>query len=200
MCTYFFCGIILTAGIAAFYFARKKNNGEPHNDYFSALNQLLRTAAPGRPLMLIDKKRLLANCALLKKHEHGTENIRLVAKSLASIPLLRLLMTELSTKKLMVFHQPHLTILAREFPDACLLLGKPMPVNAARTFYQTLASTAFNPRTQLQWLIDSAERLNEYLQLATELNTRTQIVFELARLGIRIQDMVAPAADGSLKG
>jgi hypothetical protein len=31
-----------------------------------------------------------------------------------------------------------------------------------------------------------------------QVNTRTQIVFELARLGIRIQDMVAPPANGSL--
>lgn len=31
-----------------------------------------------------------------------------------------------------------------------------------------------------------------------QVNTRTQIVFELARLGIRIEDMVAPPAGGSL--
>lgn len=39
-----------------------------------------------------------------------------------------------------------------------------------------------------------------HLMELLQVNTRTQIVFELARLGIRIQDMVAPPLDGSLKG
>ena len=39
------------------------------------------------------------------------------------------------------------------------LIGKPMPVQAARTVYRKLAEEArasnFDPATQLQWLIDS---------------------------------------------
>jgi hypothetical protein len=42
------------------------------------------------------------------------------------------------TEALMVFHQPFLNAVAERFPEADVLLGKPMPLAAARTFYRKL--------------------------------------------------------------
>ena len=66
--------------------------------------------------------------------------------------------------------------LIEHIPAADILLGKPMPVCAARHFYawhgQQTSSMCFAPELQLQWLIDSPQRLQQYEQLAQELNVR----------------------------
>ncbi|MDQ8038062.1 MAG: alanine racemase, partial [Pedobacter sp.] len=92
------------------------------------------------------------------------------------------LMETMRTQSLMVFHQPHLNAIATALPACNMLLGKPMPVNAAATFYRELAAgqkTAFNPATQLQWLVDSKERLLEYQQLAKSLGTTLRVNLEV---------------------
>ena len=64
-------------------------------------------------------------------------------------------MDRAGTSALMVFHQPFLNAVATAFPDADVLLGKPMPVAAAETFYRGPRLPAFDPATQVQWLIDT---------------------------------------------
>ena len=58
-------------------------------------------------------------------------------------------------------------------------MGKPMPVQAARTFYQKLRSKNFNAAEQVQWLIDSQDRLLQYQALARELGVKMSLSFEL---------------------
>lgn len=161
---------------------RPSDQGGAYSPYFAALNENLRQQGPGRPILLIDRDRLLANAAKISGQLAPGKAFRIVAKSLPSLPLLQLLMETMRTQSLMVFHQPHLNAIATALPACNMLLGKPMPANAAATFYRELAAgqkTAFNPATQLQWLVDSKERLLEYQQLAKSLGTTLRVNLEV---------------------
>lgn len=171
----------LAAAAAGGWLLRPSDHGAPHDDYFRGLNELLRTQGPGRPLLVVDLDRYERNCTRLK---HAVTDqgkaLRLVAKSLPSLPLLQRAMTHTGTTRLMAFHQPFLNALARELPQSDLLLGKPMPVRAVETFYNRLDRRGgFDPETQLQWLVDTPERLAQYTQLARTLGTRLRVNIEI---------------------
>ena len=54
-----------------------------------------------------------------------------------------------------------------------------MPVAAAASFYRELNTDRFDPRRQLQWLVDSPGRLIQYSELAEGLGTNLAINLEL---------------------
>ena len=70
-------------------------------------------------------------------------------------------------------------LLATQRPDLDLLLGKPLPVAAAAQFYRQLKSERFSPTQQLQWLIDTPQRLQQYRALAQGLGQRLRINLEI---------------------
>jgi D-serine deaminase-like pyridoxal phosphate-dependent protein len=171
-------GIAATA--AGSLLLRPADRGMPHDAYFAALNRLLKTQGFGRPALVIDLDRLERNAARLQAGIAAGKQLRLVAKSLPSLPLLRLLLQRTGSTRVMSFHQPFLNALAAELPATDILLGKPMPVRAAATFYRRLdARGGFNPATQLQWLVDTPERLAQYQQLARTLGTRMRVNIEI---------------------
>ncbi|MEM1436597.1 MAG: DSD1 family PLP-dependent enzyme, partial [Pseudomonadota bacterium] len=151
----------------------------PHDAYFSALNSLLRSEGPGHPVLLVDRQRLLENVDVLARSVGPDKTYRVVVKSLPSIPLLKAVMDRARTRALMVFHQPFLNLVATELPAADVLIGKPLPVSAVRRFYAQLAPGAFNPAEQVQWLVDTPERLEQYQALARELGIHLRINFEI---------------------
>jgi D-serine deaminase-like pyridoxal phosphate-dependent protein len=105
---------------------------------------------------------------------------RVVAKSLPSIDLIRHVFQRAKTNRAMVFHRPYLNLIARELPATDILLGKPFPVQAARCFYEELETgSGFDPSAQLQWLIDTHERLLQYQALAREIGARMRINIEI---------------------
>ncbi len=158
---------------------RPSNRGGAHSDYFLRLQAAMREAGLYRPTLVLDAQRLKQNTDKLIYHIDNKFDYRIVGKSLPSLPLIQNVRTQTNTNRVMVFHQPFLNYVAREMPDTQLLLGKPMPVAAARRFYQYHKNRQFNPQTQLQWLIDSPERLREYSELAAGIKQRMQIVLEL---------------------
>ncbi|MFN3712302.1 MAG: DSD1 family PLP-dependent enzyme [Alcanivoracaceae bacterium] len=167
------------AGVAAWWL-KPGDRGAPHDPYFYALQQRLRQERLGRPLLVIDRDRLARNCARLVDELPANKALRLVAKSLPGLALIREIMALTGTRRLMTFHQPFMNTLAAAEPDCDLLLGKPMPVNAAAQFYQQLDRGAgFVPERQVQWLIDSEARLTQYLDLARSLNERLRISIEI---------------------
>ncbi len=167
-------------GLLGIWAARPGDNGRPYDDYFSTLNALLKQQGIGVPLLVVDMQRLDANADVLAQRLGSTLPLRLVAKSLASDGLLDYLAKKLSTRRFMAFHQPQLNQLARLFTDADVLLGKPLPVNAALAFYQQLGNaTGFDPAHQVTWLIDSPQRLQQYAELASALKQPLQIAMEI---------------------
>lgn len=165
----------------------------PHDAYFAGLQQALRQAGIAWPSIVIDRARLRCNAALLKTLIAPGARLRLVEKSLPVPALLEEAMALTGTRALMVFHEPQLRQVAQRFPDCDLLIGKPMPVLAARHFYQQLRDTHFNPARQLQWLIDTPQRLSEYLELARELDLRLRVNIEID-VGLHRGGVADPAA------
>ena len=173
--------------------------GVGHDAYFSRLNALLKAQGPGRPIMLIDRERIRHNIDSIAASVGSSKTYRVVVKSLPSVPLLAEVMERAKTRALMVFHQPFLNEVARSFPASDVLLGKPMPVTAARTFYRHLEPGRFDPARQVQWLIDSIERLRQYQALARELGVRMRVNLEidvgLYRGGFREVEALAPVLE-----
>lgn len=167
-------------GVAGAWALRPNDLGRPYAPYFESLNTQLKADTDGLPVLLLDLDRLDQNAEVIRRRLGNRLQLRLVVKSLASPGLLEYLAKRLDTQRFMVFHQPHLNQLARSFPQADLLLGKPMPVQAALGFYQQLPRhSTFAPDRQLTWLIDSAARLQEYAELAEALQRPLRIALEL---------------------
>ena len=165
-----------TAGALAL---RPGDHGAPHDDYFAALNQELKRNGPMRPCIIIDLDRMDRNLDLVTETlRRGGKHYRIVEKSLPSRSLIRYVAERSGTKRLMSFHQPFLNIDAELFPDFDILVGKPLPVHSASVFYQKLTGP-FDPSRQLQWLIDTPARLQQYLQLAEGLDTRLRANIEI---------------------
>ena len=163
--------LLLTAAVAApvAYLASKRprRNRGAHDDYFSAIQTALKQAGLYRPTLVIDRERLAQNLGLLKQHLPQKMGYRIVAKSLPSLPLIREIRAATGTDRLMVFHQPHLNLIAAQMPDAQMLLGKPMPAGAARHFFDTAKPAAgFDAARQVEWLVDTPQRITEYAALA----------------------------------
>ena len=171
---------------------RPEDRGAPHNEYFSGLNELLKRDGPGRPVMLIDADRVDANVDVLA-NSVGDRTYRVVVKSLPSVPLLQHVMQRAKTNALMVFHQPFLNAVADAFPEADALLGKPMPVSAAATFYRKLGRARFDAANQVQWLIDSPERLAQYHALARQLGVDYLIDGEYIETVVDVGNVYAAA-------
>jgi D-serine deaminase-like pyridoxal phosphate-dependent protein len=194
---------VLAAAIAApvAYMAvtRPKSKGGAHDEYFVALQSALQKANLYRPTLVIDRERLNANVGKLKSHLPRNKHYRCVAKSLPSLPLLREIRAATGTDRLMVFHQPHLNLIAAKMPDAQMLLGKPMPVGAASRFFDALQPGAFDPARQMEWLIDTPQRLAEYRELAktrsgaTPMRLNLELDVGLHRGGFRSARDVAEA-------
>lgn len=157
---------------------RPADEGVPYDDYFRGLNQELQKNGPMRPCLVIDLDRLDQNLEVLRRSIRPPKHFRVVAKSLPSIPLLDYISKKTQTDRLMAFHQPFLNREAEAFPTSDILLGKPMPVRAADIFYRELKG-GFDPARQLQWLIDTAERLRQYIDLASTLGTKLRINVEI---------------------
>ncbi|MGH8529367.1 MAG: DSD1 family PLP-dependent enzyme [Nevskiales bacterium] len=167
------------AGLLAAPFAlRPRAAGGSYDAYFQALNAELKAQGPMRPCMLLDLDRLDQNIATLRASIRAPKHYRVVAKSLPSVKLIDYIFQRAQTRRLMAFHQPFLNLEVRAFPDADILLGKPLPVGSAQLFYRQHKG-AFNPARQLQWLIDTPARLHEYFELARALGTRLRINIEI---------------------
>lgn len=176
---------------------RPGDKGAPYTDYFRSLNQELKNNGPMRPSLLIDLDRLDQNIgAVTASIARGGKHYRVVEKSLPCEKLLRYVMEKAGSHRLMSFHQPFLNQDALAFPDADILLGKPLPVRSAELFYRNL-SGRFDPARQLQWLIDSPARAQQYLQLAQGLGSKLRLNIELD-VGLHRGGVNQPEALGAI--
>ena len=146
--------------------SKPRRRGGAHDAYFLGLQDALRQAGLFRPTLVVDRALLLRNLAELKARLPKNQRFRVVAKSLPSLPLIAAVRAFMGTERLMVFHQPHLNFIAREMPDAHLLLGKPMPAGAAKRFFAEHRPNAFRPDRQVEWLMDTPQRIADYRELA----------------------------------
>lgn len=163
----------------AVWWKKPVDHGAPYDDYFRALNAELKKNGPMRPCMLIDLDRLDHNIDLVATRlKRGGKHYRIVEKSLPSQKLIEYVAKRADSRRLMSFHQPFLNLDAEIFPDFDVLIGKPLPIHSAELFYKQLKGT-FDPNRQLQWLLDTPERLRQYLELAQGLSTQLRANIEI---------------------
>jgi D-serine deaminase-like pyridoxal phosphate-dependent protein len=144
--------------------------------YFAALSDALKAADIFRPCLVLDRDRLDGNIALVKERLAPGLAVRLVDKSLPSMPLLSHIARALGTDRFMTFHPPVTQAVLDAFPDGDLFYGKPMPVGAARA---ALTRGGAGWWSRVCWLIDTPERLAEYGGLAAVLDTELRFAFEV---------------------
>ena len=146
--------------------------------YFTALGALLRDIGSGIPRLVVDLDRLDANIERLLEMQ-SPESLRFVAKSLPSPELLAHLFSRTGHERLMVFHLPFLLQIVEAFPQADILMGKPMPFAAMRRFYADRPGNGFDDVAQLQWLADTRERLLKFVELSRDLGRPITVSIEL---------------------
>lgn len=177
-----YLGVVGVGAIAlGAYLLKPKNKGAAYSPFFEGLNKTLKNHKKSIPFLVIDLDALDHNLLEVQKLIRKDVNFRIVVKSLPSNGLLQYAMGKLKTNKLMVFHEPFLTDLANHKNKSYdILLGKPMPVNTASYFYGQLEGNPdFDAENQVQWLIDTKMRAEEYLALAKEKNIKLGVNCEI---------------------
>jgi len=151
------------------------------NTYFKNLNNTLQNHKRAIPSLLVDLDALDKNTQTLKVSLKKGVDFRIVVKSLPSIELLDYILQKAETQKLMVFHQPFLSAISEHYgSNIDILMGKPMPIKTAAYYYQTLQNqNGFDPSLQLQWLVDTPKRIEEYIDLAKNRGQKIRLNIEL---------------------
>ncbi|MDR3507812.1 MAG: alanine racemase [Caulobacteraceae bacterium] len=159
--------------------ARRPDRGQGgHDAYFQGLAKALTEAKLVQPTLVIDRARLDHNIAAVRQTLAGTPlGVRVVVKSLPSMPLIEAVADGLNTDRFMVFNGEMLGEMRRRRPGADILMGKPLPAAAAAAFYDAFPAGPGAP--QPQWLIDSAERLAHYGAIAKARGLAMRVNFEL---------------------
>ncbi|MEL6861599.1 MAG: alanine racemase [Pseudomonadota bacterium] len=164
---------------AATLMSKPGDKSGPRDPYFLDVQSALMSAGIATPTLVIDRARLNQNIDTLMGHLPAGMGYRIVAKSLPSLSLIDHIAQRAGTDRLMTFNLPMLSELSVIMPDASQLLGKPLPVQAAKTYFETLPADASGAASRIQWLIDTPQRLQQYANLARTLDRTLQINLEL---------------------
>ena len=169
-------GALALAGVGG-GLLRPEKRGGMHDAYFQSLSAALKRAAPLRPTLVIDRARLAANVAAVRRSTEGARlPLRVVAKSLPSPGLLSAVMAGMATDRLMVFSADMLLQLLPLHGKADYLMGKPLPVSEFARVADTAGGAA---AARVQWLIDSPQRLDAYAAAAKARNLPLRASFEI---------------------
>lgn len=177
---YIFLAIAIVAIVI--WLLRPKDKSAAASPYFQQLSTVLAQSHIAKPVLIIDKQRLMKNIDAVSVHAKAIGmDVRIAMKSLPSDPLLDTIAERLGTNKMMIFSTDYLkTIcLRKEYVD--VLLGKPMPALALADFYQGQADHAYHSETiaNIQWLADNLQRLQDYAAIAEQQQLQLRLNFEL---------------------
>ncbi|WP_192497280.1 alanine racemase [Halospina sp. K52047b] len=153
---------------------------EPARDpYFQGIQSALAEAGAVGPTLVVDRGRLDANIETLMNQLPAGMGYRIVAKSLPSPDLLAHVRRRTGTNRLMTFNQPMLQALGQLMPDTEQMLGKPLSEAAVRTHLAGLPEPRQQRADRIQWLADTAERLDRYERAAADFGVTLRINLEL---------------------
>ncbi len=161
--------------------------------YLTRLSETLRKYGVDQPVVAVDLDRVEANCRAAQAAADPGLDRRLVAKSLPCLPLLDHIRGLIPSSGLMSFSEPMLSALLPAEQKTDHLIGKPLPVTSAARVLQSCPDAS----DRVQWLIDTPERLREYLTLAETSQPALRLSLEvdigLHRGGLKV-DQVAELA------
>jgi D-serine deaminase-like pyridoxal phosphate-dependent protein len=113
---------------------------------------------------VVDRQRLRTSLGRIRQTAH---RLPLRGRQIAAaLGLIDEAMGAWATRRVMAFNAPQLALVAAARPDVDILLGKPLPASAARWALEQPGDARFDPSRQIQWLVDTPERLAEYGALA----------------------------------
>jgi len=186
------------AAAVAAWVARPGDHGGGHDAYFSRLAGSL-AGLPAMPMLVVDRDRLRANLAHIRRTAHAKLPLRVVVKSLPALGLIDEALAAWQTQRAMLFNAPQLALIAKERPGTDILLGKPLPASAARWALEQPGGDGFDPARQIQWLVDAPQRLAEYRALAKARGQAMRVNIEidvgLHRGGVESEAMLAQMLD-----
>ncbi|SDP68511.1 alanine racemase [Phyllobacterium sp. OV277] len=166
----------------------------PDDRYFPRLSKALSDAGLYQPSLVLDLDRLSGNITKIRRGLCDSIALRIVDKSLPCIPLLERVRDAFKTNRFMTFHLPISAEVLHTFPDAELLLGKPMPVAAVgHALTEGVLAGNKQASNRIVWLIDTNERLAAYGALAAELGIQLRFCFEVD-IGLHRGGYPSPAA------
>ena len=166
------------AGVTALMMKPGDKSG-PRDAYFLDVQKALIAAGIAMPTMVVDRARLNANIDTLKGFLPPGMGYRIVAKSLPSLGLIDHIRKRTGTDRLMTFNLPMLLEISQAMPEASQLLGKPLPVQAARQYFEQLPLEVSGAADNIQWLVDTPERVTQYAALADEFGRDLALNVEL---------------------
>lgn len=148
--------------------------------YFEALSAALQEAQLYRPVLLIDRDRLDANLAEMRRRLPAELGLRIVDKSLPCVPLMRRVAGTFGAERIMSFHLPITLAMLKAFPEADILYGKPLPVAAVHHALEQADPAEHEALIErVVWLVDTKERIRQYGELAAERDIRLRFAFEV---------------------
>lgn len=174
---------VMVAGAAAaagaVLLSRESDASGPRDPYFRELQAALLTAGVAGPTLVVDRDRLNRNIDTLIAAMPANVAHRVPSKSLPSHPLLNHVMARASTTRIMTFNWQMLLELSKTQPTVDQLIGKPLPVAAMRKYFELLPTSSSAAAKQVQWLVDTPERLAQYAAVAEGLGTRLRVNLEI---------------------
>lgn len=158
---------------------------------FPLWGRALQQADQRLPCLILDRDRYISNLKLAQERLQPGVAVRVVAKSLACLPMLDLALDHLQAVGLMTFSAGMLKELLQLRPEVEHLLGKPLPVSVAAD----LLDQQGNARDRVIWLIDTENRALQYAQIAQSRGISLRIALELDvglhRGGLSTQELEA---------
>lgn len=154
-------------------------SGMSDQQYFEQISGALNEAGIATPRLVIDAARLDANIDTLLECLPDGMGYRVVVKSLPSPELISRVMKRSQTNRLMTFNLPMLKSFSELYPMADQLLGKPLPAKAMDYFFSKVRPRNAKAHRNIQWLVDTPERLEQYLHIAERYGTELRINLEL---------------------
>ncbi|MEP2718926.1 alanine racemase [Pseudophaeobacter sp.] len=142
---------------------------------FNQWDQILQGAGQNLPCLVLDQERFLANLELARSRAQPGIGLRVVAKSLAALPMLDLAVEKLGAVGVMTFSAGMLQGLLQQRPQLDHLLGKPLPASAAAA----VLDQQLNAPDQVIWLIDTFYRAQQYAALAAARAVTLRVAIEL---------------------
>jgi D-serine deaminase-like pyridoxal phosphate-dependent protein len=150
-----------------------------HSPYFAGISAALKRAGIAQPTLVIDRQRLDANIKTVRQALAPTKlALRIVTKSLQAPALLQAVMAGTGASRLMVFNGVMLDEMVRTQPASDVLLGRPLPVMQVDEFLRRHGGNSA-PAAHPQWLVDSPQRLRQYLAVARSRGASLKVNLEI---------------------
>lgn len=146
---------------------------------FQALSRQLKEAGISQPTLVIDKAQLHANIRTLVQTLQKGFDYRIVVKSLPCLPLIDEICRQTGSRRFMCFHGPFIKQISKAYPEGDILLGKPLPAAACETLVVWFKTQKTSNISQVQWLIDSPLRLEQYRAIAQKHKVSLRINLEI---------------------